>query len=133
MANPAPQFQASANIRHSRFVTISGDFTVDETDAGEVAIGITYQDDKWPPLDDLVTTNYHAQTGEHVRMYTIGDICLLTLGGTVTAGQALKSDADGQGVAVAGSGNEEVCAIALEGGASGELRQVQIVRYRQTT
>lgn len=130
MANPQHGFYANGeNIRPCRFVTISGNNGLVEADANERCIGITRQDEKFPPLNDLVSTNYHAQDGDEVRLYGLGDICLLQYGGTVTAGDYLKSDADGQGVVIAASGTtpQYVGAIALQGGASGERRLVQIV------
>lgn len=129
MANPQHGFTASENIRPCRCVTISGDHTVAEGDANERCIGITYQDEKFAPLNDLVSTNYHAQSGDTVRMYGLGDVCLLQYGGTITAGDYLKSDADGQGVTIASSGTtpQYVIAQALEGGSSGDRRLVQIL------
>lgn len=127
MANTPPNLRASGTIRPSRFVKISGVHTGAEADANEDAIGISYQDGKYPPLNDLVTTNNHAENGDPIRLYGEGDICLLTLGGSVTAGNQIKSDADGQGVAASSAG-DKVRAVALESGSSGEKRLVQIVR-----
>lgn len=130
MANTPPNFRASGDIRPCRFVKISGNFTVAEADANEDAVGVAYQDGKFAPLNDLVTTNNHAASGDIVRLYSDGDVCLLEYGGTVTAGQYLKSDADGKGVAVATTGttNQLARALALDGGSSGEKHQVMLVR-----
>lgn len=49
---------------------------------------------------------------------------------TITAGQALKADADGKlAVATTGAGNDDhlICAIALEGASANELFSVKIV------
>lgn len=127
MANTPPQLRASGTIRPSRFVKMSGNFTGAEADANEDAVGISYQDGKYPPLNDLVTTNNHAENGDPIRMYTDGDVCLLQYATTVTAGQRLKSDADGQGTPTTGSG-DLLRAVALEGGAAGERHLVQMLR-----
>lgn len=129
MANTPHNFRASGTIRPCRFIKISGNDDCAECDANDRPIGITYQDGKYPPLNDLVTTNNHAEDNDPVRSYGIGDICLLELGGTVTAGDRLKSDADGKGVAIATTGTtiQQFGAVALEGGSSGEKRRVQIV------
>jgi hypothetical protein len=133
MANPQHGFSASENIRECRFVVISGNHTLAEGDANERTVGITYQSSKFPPLNDLVATNYHAQSGDQCQIYGLGDVCLLQLGGTVTAGDLLKSDNDGQGVAIATSGTtiQQIGARALEGGSSGERRLVQIVQFSE--
>jgi hypothetical protein len=56
------------------------------------------------------------------------DAALLELGGTVTFGQRLKSDADGKGVA-ATLDKERAGAIALAAGTSGMLIKVKPIRY----
>lgn len=129
MANTPPALVASGAVRPCRFVKPSGDFTGAECDANEDAIGISYQSGRNPPIPQ-VSTNNHADIGDPIHLYGEGDICLLTYGATVTAGQKLKSDADGQGVPVltTGTTNQLARAVALEGGASGELRRVQVVR-----
>lgn len=125
MPSTPAQLRASGTIRPCRFVKISGNFTCAEADANEDAIGISYQDGKYPPLNDLVTSNPHAENGDPVRLYVDGDICLLTYATTITAGQRLKSDADGQGTPTTGAG-DLLRAIALEGGSVGENRMVLV-------
>lgn len=128
MANTPPNLRASGEIRPCRFVKISGSNLGAEADANEEVIGITWQDGRYPPLNDLVTDNPHAITDDPIRLYGDGDICLLEAGGTWVAGERLKSDADGKGVAAATSGTtlQNVGAIALEAAASGEKRRVQV-------
>lgn len=133
MPNTPVNLRASGTIRACRFVKQSGDFTGAEADANETVIGISYQDGKYPPLNDLVSTNNHAETGDPIRLYGDGDICLLEYGGTVTAGERLKSDADGKGVSIATTGTtiQNIGAVAIEGGSSGEKRRVQIQIYSE--
>jgi hypothetical protein len=128
MPNTTPNLRASGTIRTSRIVKMSGNHKGAEADANEQAIGISMQDGKYPPLNDLVTTNNHAETDDVIRLHGDGDICLLEAGGTWVAGDFLKSDADGKGVQAATSGTtmQNVVGIAQEGAASGEKRLVQV-------
>lgn len=127
MANTPPQLRASGAIRPCRFVKMSGNFTGAEADANEDAVGISYQDQRDPPLSGIAVSTDHASIGDPIRMYTDGDVCLLQYATTVTAGQRLKSDADGQGTPTTGSG-DLLRAVALEGGAAGERHLVQMLR-----
>ncbi len=130
---PAPNFIAGGDIRPSRFVkqSTSADHTVLEADANEAIIGIASEAGREPPLPS-VSTILAASSGDNVLVYTEGDTCLLELGGTVAAGDNLKSDADGKGVAIATTGTtaQEIGAKALTSGASGEFIRVQV--FRQT-
>lgn len=130
MANTPPNLRAGGTIRPCRFVKISGNNIGSEADANERVIGISYQSGKYAPLNDLVTTNPHTDSTEDlIQLYGPGDICLLEYGGTVTANDRLKSDADGKGVAIATSGTtiQHFGAVALEGGSSGEKRRVFVL------
>jgi hypothetical protein len=63
---------------------------------------------------------------------TLGEVqiagtCKVLLGGTVTAGAAVKSDASGAAIAATlGTDDGLVAGIMLEGGAAGELRDMII-------
>lgn len=126
---PSSNFKCGGNVRPSRFVKISADHTVIEADANEDAVGISHESGREPPLPS-VSTIYAGQDGDFMPVYGDGDECLLTAGDTITAGLYLKSDADGQGVPVATTGttNQLARAQALEGGSSGELIRVRVVR-----
>lgn len=128
MPRPQPQLVASGNINACRFVKQDGDFRGAEANANERVIGISKEGSKYPPLSDLVTTNYHAILGDPIGLNGEGDECLLELGGTVTAGDLLKSDNDGKGVAIATTGTtmQNYGARALQGGGSGEKIRVQV-------
>ena len=117
---------ASGNIRTCRFVSISGDFAGAESNSGDEVIGISRQGANQAPLSDLSITEYAAQSGEPIQMYGPGAVCLLTLGGSVSAGNLLKSDNDGAGVVIGGSGAEKVGAVALQDGTSGQKILVQV-------
>lgn len=131
MPNTPPVLVAGGNIRPSRFVKSSS--TADhrglEADANEMVIGISGEGGKYPPLNDLVTTNNHAEAGDPIRLYGDGDICLLELGsGGATRGLRLISDGDGKGVAMATSGTtiQHFGAVALESGLEGDKIRVQV-------
>ena len=55
----------------------------------------------------------------------VGGTALGVFGGTITAGQTLQADADGNLVDCTDA--ELCCAVALEGGADGELRRVKLL------
>lgn len=128
---PSPNYVATGNISPSRFVKV--DTTVDngvaQAAANDVIAGIASEAGREPPLPS-VTTMYAAQSGDNLVVYGHGDTCLLELGGTVAAGDRLKSDVNGKGVSIATTGNtsQEVGAIALTAGASGEKIRVQVLR-----
>lgn len=123
MANTPSSYLAGGTIRTARFVKITAAHTVSEADANEKVAGISQVGSNKAPLSDLVSTNYAAEVGEQLQTYGPGDECLITAGDTITAGDRLKSDADGQGVPVAGTGTtlQEYGAIALDAGSVGEL------------
>lgn len=71
---------------------------------------------------------YAAIEGENLNIIGPGDDeALLRLGGTVTHGQYIKSDASGYGVA-ATSDKDHVGAQCLQGGVSGDLVRVKPMR-----
>jgi sulfur carrier protein ThiS len=124
-------FTASADIRPSRFVKISGNYTVAECDANEWPIGISAEYGENAPIPSQ-STEYVADSGHSCPVYTestpIDQPVLLILGsGGATAGVLLKSDTNGAGVAVA-SNNDIYGAQAMEAGSSGEAIRVRIVR-----
>jgi hypothetical protein len=125
--NPNPSYIAGGTIRPSRFVKYTAnDFEVAEADANEKIAGISQEGTRTAPIPD-VSTNEAAQSGETLQVYGDGEDCLLELGGTVVPGDDLKSDADGKGVVIAtGAALQQIGAVALEGGVSGELIRVQV-------
>ena len=131
MPSPNPSYIAGGTIAPSRFVTHSqaNDFEVTQAAANDKIAGISQEGTRTAPIPD-VSTNEAAQSGETLQVYGDGEDCLLELGGAVNPGDELKSDADGKGVQIAaGATVQQIGAIALEGGASGELIRVQVKRY----
>lgn len=119
---------AGGNIAPSRFVVLGSAGTVTQAGAGTNVWGIAQPSTRNISLAGL-DDGYAAVSGDVVNVYGPGDDeCLLEVAGTVTAGQYLKSDADGKGVA-ATSDKDKVGAVALEGGTSGKLIRVKPQRF----
>lgn len=96
MLAPFPSFQASADIATRRFVKISGNFTVNQCVAGEVAIGSSSDGSAEAPIPGA--TSLAARTGELVRVFGLGETAPIEVGSAVTAGQFVKPDANGRAV-----------------------------------
>lgn len=118
---------ATGAIVPSSFVKLaSTDGKVTQCGAGDEIYGISHPGKRfapWAPLDD----GNLAIAGESLAIYGPPEKdVLLRLGGTVTPGQRLKSDASGFGVATTADG-DEYGAIAMVNGVSGQLILVQCV------
>ena len=129
MSIPQPQVKAGGDINTARFVNLStsDDNTVLEADANETVFGISSESAQDAPIPSASTLA--AAAGDYLRVYQPGEVCLLKIGsGGVTAGDKIKSDADGQGVAAATTGTTEqhYGAIALETAAEGALARVKV-------
>ena len=121
----APHLQASGNIRPSRFVKVSGNFTGAEAGAGEKICGVSMEGTNTAPIPGI-TSQYAAESGQPLQLHGQGAICLLTLGtGGCTANDYLKADSAGAGV-VASSGDESG-ALALQAGSAAEKVLVQVL------
>ena len=123
-------FRASANISPSRFVKISGEHTVAAAGDNEEIIGVAQEGSNKAPLADYVSTVYAAEKDQQLSVYSVGEICLVEAGGTISAGQLLKSDSQGRAVAIATSGTtiQNYGAIALQAAtAAGQKIRVLVV------
>lgn len=119
-----PSLLASGDINVARFVKISGNHTVAESDAANLSIGISHEDAKDAPLDG--SSALHAESGDNVRIHFSGETCKLELGtGGATAGDLLTPDADGKGVGA--TTGQAAMAIALETAVAGELVEVRVI------
>jgi hypothetical protein len=80
------------------------------------------------PIDGMTNASsvFAATLGLGVPYWGEHDECLLELGGTVTQGDLLKSDADGKGV-VGTPGTDKCGARALQSGVAGE--KIRVVVY----
>jgi hypothetical protein len=110
----APSYVAGGNISPSRFVVMSGEFTVTQADAtpGEPPIGISSEATMFAPNTPF-DNGYAAISGySNFRVYQLGDVCYINAGNTITGGDYLKPDANGRGIpATAGT---YYGAVALE-------------------
>lgn len=97
---------AEGNIAPRRIVEKgTGDFGCLQSDAtpGSPPLGISSEATRRganSPLDD----GYAAITGEHLRVYQLGELALLDAGAAVSAFDWVKPDANGRGV-TASTGN----------------------------
>ncbi|MBC7076740.1 MAG: DUF2190 family protein [Synergistales bacterium] len=109
-------FKAATNISPSRFVTLSAENTVSQAGDNAEIIGVAYEGTSRAPLQDLITTNYAAQAGESVAVYSVGELCLVEAGGSISAGNLLKSDSQGRAVPIATTGTviQNYGAVALQ-------------------
>lgn len=116
-------YVAGGNILPAVFVMLdtTADHTVLEATAGALTLGISSRSTHTAPLSGL-DDGYNAVSGESVRIFTDGEVCGLTLAGTIAAGDRIKATTNGKGiVATAGA---TYGARALEAGVSGEIIQV---------
>lgn len=127
--NESPALIAGESLYPSRFAKLStsADNTALAAGAGERTIGITGVGGKDGRED--ASNDYHAQAGDPVELFGLGDICLLQAGsGGWTRGDRLKPDALARGVTTTVT-TEWVGAEALESAAALEYGRVQVVRY----
>lgn len=119
---------ANGNIAPSVFVKLdtSNEGRVVVCGANEAPWGISQPYER---RHSLLEDGYAAVAGQNINVIGPGDDeALLRLGGTVTVGAHLKSDASGYGV-VASTDKDHVGAIALQAGVSGDLIRVKPVRF----
>lgn len=116
-------YVAGGNISPAVFVMLSttADSTILQATAGALTIGVSSRSTHTAPLSGL-DDGYNAVEGESVRIFVEGEVCGLTLGGTVAAGDRLKATTNG--VAITGTAGATYGARALEAGISGEIIQV---------
>lgn len=125
---------AGGDIRPMRFVNLdtSNAGRVLEADADEEIYGVSGMGKRFAPYASL-DDGFHAVAGENCQVYGPPEKDVpLVLGGTVTRGDYLKSDADGAGV-TASSDQEKYGAIAMESGVSGDIIPVQLVKGERST
>lgn len=112
-------YLAGGTIPVSHFVQHDGtdDHTAVVADGTAPILGISQEGGKYAPLPHIATDPpTAAEEGDSVNVYMPGTYALVYVGnGGVTAGDLVKSDGDGQAVAVAeGSGTKEYVAGRTE-------------------
>jgi hypothetical protein len=137
MPNTSPHLRAGGNILPCRFVKMSPDADHTGLQAGDndVVIGCSHEQSNYPPLSDIVSTHYAAQTGQYFRLLGDGDYALIEAGAAFDRGTRLKSDSNGRAVAIATTGTvrQNIGAIALASATeAGEKVPVQILSLRDT-
>lgn len=129
MAN-ITQYVAGGNIYPCRFISqsASAPFTAIQAAAGDATFGISMEGTTVVPIDGYTDASsvYAATLGLPVPYWGEHDDCLLEIAGTVTAGDLLKSDANGKGV-TGTPGTDKCGARALQSGVAGEKIRVVVL------
>ena len=129
MGAERPNVMANGNILPSSFVkldpTSAMPAVLQATANTDILFGIAKESAKDPPIPQLSGTQYAAAAGDNLRVYQVGDDCMLTVGsGGLTAGDRVTADASGYGVTA--SGTAVVGAIALMTAPAGALCRVRV-------
>jgi hypothetical protein len=125
-------FRAGGNIIPSRFVTLTNNATVTQAGDNQEIVGVAFEGTQKAPLQDYVSTLYAAETGQSVAVYSVGEVCLVEAGGSISAGNLLKSDSQGRAVPIATSGTtiQNYGAVALDGAtAAGQKIRVLVIPF----
>ncbi len=123
MSYALPGFNASAAIARCRFVRQSGEFTVAQCVANEVALGASPEGTREAPIPGASANA--AEVGDPLRIYTLGDVCEIEVGSAVTFGQFVKPDANGR--AVPAVANDRYSAQCLRGQATATNRGLFLI------
>lgn len=118
---------AAGNIKPMRFVKLTtGDGKCLVCGAGDKVYGVSQKGTRRVPYSSL-DDGYCAIAGEELQVYGPGEDPkpALVLGGTVAAGDRLKSDSDGAGVTTV-TNLDEYGAIAMWAGVAGEIIEVEV-------
>jgi len=131
MHTQAKVMRAGGTIRTSRFVALSTteNNTVLEANAGDKIFGVSREGGRSAPIPLNTTSPVEAaQDGDSVNVYPLGCEALVEAGSTITVGQRLTSNDNGEAVPLTADGSQqEFGAYALEGGADGELIKVWLI------
>jgi len=128
----AKAFRATGSITVSSFVKIdtTANNSVAQCGAGDPVFGVSQVGGRTAPIpSETADPPLAAAAGEDLQVFLNTHYTILRIGaGGCTAGDHLKSDAAGDGIAVsAGAGtSENVGAIALQTASAGELCPVQV-------
>lgn len=121
---------AGGNISPSRFVTktqSSGEAVISQAGANADVFGVSQPSTRWQAWA-AVDDGYAAVATEMVTAYGVGQTCKLAIAGTVAAGDLLKSDSAGRGVATT-TDKDRVGARANHAGVSGDVIEVTVGRF----
>jgi hypothetical protein len=100
---------------------------IEDIVAAQAIVGVSEEGTDFFPTSDTdhyTGNNYAAVAGENVKVFAVGEQCLVELGGTVNCGDYLKANATTDGKAIQAplgtSGQQVVGGIALQYGVSGQ-------------
>lgn len=136
MSTTSPSYLAFGTIRPCRVVKAytSADYGVLEADANEFGIGISMEGTEEAPIPSASTNAATGTTTAPLPLNIHGpnELCKLELGGTVAAGDLIKSDADGKGVValLTGTTIQNIVARALQAGDSGDKIDVVVQSWK---
>ena len=127
-----PTYVAGGNISPATFVKMSNaaDFTVLACGDNEEAFGVSH--DSTEEFPHTAASAFAASAGKELTVRQPGEKALLLLGGTVTRSEYVKSDANGEGVAVVAYNSaapQMVAAQALRSGVAGEKIEVRVTEF----
>jgi len=102
MAFGTPRLIAGGNVNTFRLITpsVSADHTGSQAGANDPIIGASTGATKFAPLNDLVTTNLHAEAGDQIELRGPGEEAMVAAGAAIAAGTLFKSDTNGKAVAI---------------------------------
>ena len=115
-----PNFIANGNILPYAFVKIdatqSMPSVIQAAANTDILIGIAKESTDACPTPTLSGTQYAAVAGENVKVYQVGQTCMIYTGsGGLTAGDFVTSDGSGYGITTAPGAGKRVGAIATIG------------------
>ncbi len=122
---------AGGTILPAQFIMMSttADHTALACTSGARMIGVAQKGTRNTPMGAFNDGNA-ALAGESLLWYGENETCGLQLGGTVAAGDFLKSDVSGHGVTATADG-DIYGAIASQAGISGQIIEVKVhIGYR---
>lgn len=128
--------QAGGNILPSRFLTVdpTANNQVVQATGNQFLIGVAQVGPRNAPgLADAISgqsiTDYAAVSGDQLQIFTAGDYAPVQYGGSVTAGDRLKSNGSGQ--AVTATSGTWYGGIALYSGSTGAILDVLLAYGRE--
>jgi len=131
-----PTFRASGTIAPMKWVNISGVRTVAQVDSAtaDMPFGLSQEGQKLTPGVTGSDTDVAAASGDQVQVIGPGNVGLSKAGGTITAGDIVKPDANGDSVATGSTAATKYLngGFALESAASGEYFEVYVFPHTTT-
>jgi hypothetical protein len=122
-------FVASANVRPSRFVRLSGENKMAESGQNLIAYGVSHEGTVDPPIPGM-TDRFAARTGMEMLVYGPGDTCEVEAGDVINvASGPVYLKPDNQGRAVPAGAEQLYSAEAITSAtAAGQRVKCTIVR-----